>query len=93
MEQVDFAYGSFNINFKDGNDLWYLAIHPEMYPAREVIKPSGNHFIYLIHPTQGSVSFIFEQDENCRWFCEHRPAFFFNWFIDWIGRQIENYNR
>lgn len=35
MEAATFSYGSFNINFKDGNNLWYLAIHPEMCPAKD----------------------------------------------------------
>lgn len=90
MEIIDYSYGSFEIVYRDGSDLWYLAIHPEMYPARQGgIKPSDNYFIYCIHPSRGSCAFIVKQDKNYNWVCEKRPRCISTEFVHWLGKQIE----
>lgn len=91
----DFFYGSFNLIFEEENDTGYLAIHPEIYPADQGLEPSGNYFVYCIHPIRGSCTFILKQDKNCKWFSERRPSYIaealINWFADRITRQTMIY--
>lgn len=89
----NFFYGSFNLTFHEGSETGYLAVHPEMAPAKVGIKPLGSYFIYCIHPVRGSCTFIVEQDEACRWFSERHPPFISLAFIEWIGSQIENHSK
>lgn len=84
----DFFYGSFNLTFHEGTDAGYLAVLPEMFPAEQAIRPSGNYFIYCIHPERGSCMFVVEQDGNCKWFSKSKPPFFSDAFVEWIGEQI-----
>lgn len=93
MEGVDFSYGSFNISFKQAGEPWYMAVHPEMCPAQQGIKPSGRYFVYCIHPMAGSMTFIVEQDEECKWICQGKPQYISDLFVEWVGKQIEGYNR
>ncbi|MBE7171957.1 MAG: hypothetical protein INR73_15325 [Williamsia sp.] len=84
----NFFYGSFNLTFHEGTETGYLAVHPEMYPANPGIRPSGNYFIYCIHPERGSCTFVVKQDENCKWFSEKKLLFISDAFVEWIGEQI-----
>ena len=88
-----FFYGSFNLTFPEGSDTGYLAVHPEMAPAKVGIKPLGSYFIYCIHPVHGSCTFIVEQDDSCKWYCERKPPFIADAFIEWIGNQIEAHSK
>jgi hypothetical protein len=58
MDNIE--YGSFPLTL----DSCFKAVHPEMYPAKTGITPSGRYFIYCIDPVQGSFHFIIEQDDN-----------------------------
>ena len=88
-----FFYGSFNLTFHEGNETGYLAVLPEMYPAKVGIKPSGNYFIYCIHPERDSCTFLVEQDSECKSFSERKPLFIADAFIEWIGSQIEAHSK
>ncbi|MBE7172894.1 MAG: hypothetical protein INR73_20120 [Williamsia sp.] len=89
----DFFYGSFNLIFHEGSSTGYLTVHPEMVPSGTGIKPLGSYFVYSIHPTCGSFTFIMKQDKDCKWFCETKPSFIADAFIGWVGTQIEIHGR
>jgi hypothetical protein len=82
----DSQYGSFAVKL----DSCYVAIHPEMYPAKTGIAPSGRYFIYCIDPVQGSCHFIIKQDENYEWFSEFLPPFITKDLVGLIAEAIES---
>ena len=81
-------YGSFTTHFDIEGESMFIAIHPEMYQAKQGISPSGRYFIYCIHPERGSCTFILEQDEHGTWFSERLPPFIDENLVAWLGRQI-----
>lgn len=66
-----------------------LFIHPEMYPAKDGIAPTGKYFIFCIHPVHGSCYFIVEQNERYVWFSQNCPPFIDQNLIASIGDRIE----
>ena len=90
METIDYSFGSFALTFRDGRHIWYFTIHPQMCSAWEGVTPTGNYFIYCMHPTRGSCHLILEQDRNCDWFSKHAPLCITMEILGWIGKHIEN---
>jgi len=90
MEQDKF-YGAFNVAFEREGEPGYVSIHPEMYPKKVGVTPSGRYFIYYMFPSQGTCHFTIEQDDSCNWFSEFHPPFIDKEFINWLGDQIDHH--
>ena len=87
MNQPD--YVSFTEYFELEGHSIYFAIHPEMAPYKNSIKPTDRYFVYCIDLVYGSCTFIVEQDEKYKWFAEQYPPFIDSDLIRWIGERIE----
>ena len=93
MDDIDYQYGSFSISFTENDLTGYFSIHPEMYPEKDGIAPTGRYFVYCLHPGYGSAHFIIEQNINCSWVSESLPPFITFELMRWIGDKIERQNK
>ena len=94
MKDAILFFEKFDITFVEDGETIYITVNPEIVPASgDGLMPSGNYFVYCVHPSYGSCFFIVEQDADCQWICQYRPSFIFDELIEWIGYQIESRNR
>ena len=88
MEKLEFSYGSFNINFRDGNDVWYLAIHPEMAPAKTGIKIDDLKTAIAYYVPPGSQEMFSKKIDFDRYLQDGRNAL--RYVYDLKGHQVDD---
>ena len=73
MNEADFFLNKYDLVWGNGDNKIHFSVYTEMNPAfRLGIKPSGNYFIYCVHPNNGSFSMTIGQNQVCKWICENK---------------------
>ncbi len=79
---VDYSTMGFTMEVIAAGVKTYASIHAKMYPEEDGLDFTGDYFVYLLHPQNGSCYFNLEYDhELVKWITRDAPAWVENELI------------
>jgi len=79
-ELVNYMLQGFKLPIVRNGVKTYASVNAEMYSEEDGLAPSGNYFVYFLHPDKGSTYFNLEPFDDCVWVSRNAP--------DWVGLDI-----
>lgn len=86
----DYTNAGFTLHLVCDDVKVYASVNQEMYGEEDGLALTGNYIVYLLHPTQGSVTFTLEKDLALdRWITRDAKSWVDNDIIIKIAEQID----